>query len=218
MVKYLIFDLDGTILDTIDDICFAINTALEEAGLPWRYDRQSTKTLIGDGADALIHRALRDKDDTEHFATLKPIYMALYKKHQTERAKPFPGLNEALKEIKDHGVRLAVVTNKPDALAQVIVPMHFGEGFFERIYGIKEGDPVKPDPYFVHKYMKEAGACNEECLYVGDSHVDVATGHNAGLKVVLCGWGYEVDYAAIKDTAESFVTSPEEFKRLVLSD
>ena len=217
MYRFLIFDLDGTILDTIDDICFAINSALEQIGLPWRYDRESTKTLVGDGAVALIHRALRHLDDEEHFNQLKPVYMDLYRKHQTERARPFPGLNAVLEKIKCAGARYAVVTNKPDALAQVIVPMHFGEGFFEKIYGICEGDPVKPDPCFVHKYMKEAGAKPEECLYVGDSHVDIATAKNAGLECALCGWGYEVDYSLIEKDADYYVKTPEEFERLILS-
>ena len=218
MYKYLIFDLDGTILDTIDDICFAINAALEEIGLPWRYDREGTKRLVGDGALMLIHRALREKDDPEHFEKLKPVYMSLYKQHQTERARPFPKLNGVLTEIKRKGVRMAVVTNKPDALAQVIVPMHFGEGFYDRIYGIKEGDPVKPNPHFVHLYMKEVGAKPEECLYVGDSHVDIATARNAGIKVALVGWGYEVDYGAIIKDADYFAKTPEEFASLILSD
>lgn len=218
MYKYLIFDLDGTILDTIDDICFAINTALKEVGLPWSYDREGTKTLVGDGADMLIHRALRHMDDPIHFETLKPVYMKLYKEHQTERAHPFPGLNEVLERIRSAGVRMAVATNKPDALAQIIVPMHFGEGFYDRIYGIKEGDPVKPNPHFAHLYMNEVGAKPEECLYVGDSHVDIATARNAGIKVALCGWGYEVDYASIVKDADYFVRTPEEFARLILSD
>ncbi len=218
MYKFLIFDLDGTIIDTIDDICFAINSALEEIGIPWRYDRESTKTLIGDGAVALIHRALRHLDDPEHFEKLKPIYMALYKKHQTERARPFPGLHAALTDLKNAGVRYAVVTNKPDALAKVIVPMHFGEGFYEKIYGINDGDPVKPDPYFVRRYMKEVGAKPEECLYVGDSHVDIATARNAGIPVALCGWGYEVDYSFVKADADYFVSTPEELKALVLKN
>lgn len=215
MYNYLIFDLDGTILDTIDDITFAINSALEQKGYPWRYDREGTKTLVGDGADALLHRALRNHDNPEEFQLLKPVYMALYKEHQTERAKPFLGLNAVLTELKNQGIRMAVVTNKPDALAQVIVPMHFGEGFFERIYGINEGDPVKPNPAFVFKYLNEVGAKPEECLFIGDSHVDIATGHNAGMKVLLCGWGYEVDYEAVKNDADFFAETPEELKRVI---
>ena len=166
----------------------------------------------------LIHRALRHLDDEEHFEQLKPVYMALYKKHQTERAHPFLGLNPVLEDIKRAGVRMAVVTNKPDALAQVIVPMHFGDGFYDRIYGINEGDPVKPNPHFVYRYMEEVGAKPEECLYVGDSHVDIATARNAGIKVALVGWGYEVDYGAIEKDADYFVRTPEEFRALILKD
>ncbi|MCR5349350.1 MAG: HAD hydrolase-like protein, partial [Bacilli bacterium] len=147
MAKHFIFDLDGTLLDTIEDICFAINTALGQCGYSHRYDRESTKTLVGDGAEALMHRALREKgNDPEAFAELKPIYMRLYRDHQTEHARPFDGLKETLIEMKRRGATFCCVTNKPDPLAQTILDMHFGKGFFDMIIGARTEFPVKPDP------------------------------------------------------------------------
>lgn len=209
MVHHIIFDLDGTLLDTIDDICFAINKALRHCGYDYQYDREGTKALVGDGADMLLHRALREKgDDLQAFSELKPIYMEYYRIHQVERAHPFEGLKEALVSLKEKGVRLSCVTNKPDALAHTILDMHFGENFFDFILGAKEGLPVKPDPISTFACIEAVGVGKEECLYVGDSHVDIATGHNAGLPVALCLWGYEVDYERIKGDAEYVLSSP----------
>ena len=213
--RHLIFDLDGTLLDTIDDICFAINKALRECGYDYQYDRESTKALVGDGADMLLHRALRDKGyDAQAFAQLKPIYMEYYRIHQVERAHPFEGLKETLQRLKAKGIRLSCVTNKPDALAHTILDMHFGEGFFDFVLGAKEGLPVKPNPTSTYACMEAVGVAKEQCLYVGDSHVDIATGHNAGLPVALCLWGYEVDYAHIQGDAEYLLSTPEDLLRL----
>lgn len=209
--RHLIFDLDGTLLDTIDDICFAINKALRQCGYSHQYDRESTKALIGDGADALLHRALREKgSDLQAFSELKPVYMELYRIHQVERAHPFEGLKETLIELKRRGVRLSCVTNKPDLLAHTILDMHYGAGFFDIILGAKEGTPVKPNPSTTLTAIKEVGVPSEDCLYVGDSHVDIATGHNAGLPVALCTWGYEVDYRPILQDAEIVLNAPTE--------
>ncbi len=211
MYRHLIFDLDGTLLDTIEDICFAINLALKQCGYSHSYDRESCKTLIGDGAEALIHRALRDKgNDPKAVDQLRPIYMELYRIHQVERAKPYPGLKEALIQLKNAGVRLSCVTNKPHALAETILGMHYGEGFFERIIGASKEFPVKPDPTSTLACIKRVGVPAEECLYVGDSHVDIETGHNAKLPVALCLWGYEVDYGPIRDAAEYLLESPKD--------
>ena len=214
MFKHLIFDLDGTLLDTIEDICFAINTALAQCGYTHQYDRETTKALVGDGAVALLHRALRDQDNPENFAELQPIYMELYRRHQTERAKPYEGLKQTLLKLKEKGVKLYCVTNKPNLLAHTILDMHFGPNFFEEIIGADERFPVKPNPTSTLFCMKEHGADPKETLYVGDSHVDIATGHNAGLPVALCLWGYEVDYEPIKKDAEYLLSHPEDLLNL----
>ena len=207
--KHLIFDLDGTLLDTIEDICFAINKALAEKGYPWSYDRESCKALVGDGADALLHRALREYgQDMDRFNDLKALYMVYYKKHQTERAKPFEGMKETLDALKAKGMTFSCVTNKPDNLAHIILDMHFGAGYFEFIYGANGGTPVKPDPKVTVSVIEDLGLEKQDCLYVGDSHVDIDTGHNAGLGVALCLWGYEVDYGPLLDRAEYYLHAP----------
>lgn len=216
MIRHLIFDLDGTLLDTIEDICYAINTALKQCGYSHSYDRESAKYLIGDGADALLHRALREKgEDVDAFSALKPVYMELYRIHQVERAKPYPGLKETLRELKRQGFTFCCATNKPDPLAHTILDMHYGKGFFDAIIGASESYPVKPNPASTLDCIKRCGYKKEECVYVGDSHVDIATGHNAGLPVALCLWGYEVDYSKIQGDAEFTLTKPEDLATLL---
>ena len=214
--RHLIFDLDGTLLDTIDDICFAVNKALETCGYPYRYDRRGTYALVGDGADALLHRILREKgDDVAAFNEIKPIYMALYREHQVEHAHPFDGLKEVLIELKERGIRLSCVTNKPEALAHTILNLHYGEGFFDAIVGASDAYPVKPDPTSTLATIEAVGVPKEECVYVGDSHVDIATGHNAGLPVALCLWGYEVDYGLIRGKAEYELFESKDILKLI---
>ena len=140
--------------------------------------------------------------------------MELYRIHQIERAHPFEGLNKALETLKRKGVKMYCVTNKPNHLAHTILNLHFGEGFFEDIIGADERFKVKPDPESTLYCMKAHNADPSKTLYVGDSHVDIATGHNAGLPVALCLWGYEVDYEPIKGDADILLSDPRDLLNL----
>ena len=214
MIRHLIFDLDGTLIDTIEDIRFAINAALKECGYDYQYDREGTKHLIGDGADMLMKRALREKgEDLQAFSALKPIYMNLYREHNLDIAAPFPGLKETLAELKKQGMDFCCVTNKPEPLAYAVLESRYGKGFFSCIIGASDSYPVKPHPGSTLACIERMGYKKEECLYVGDSHVDVETGHNAGLPVALCTWGYEVDYGSIVKDADYVLHQPTDLLR-----
>jgi phosphoglycolate phosphatase len=156
MYKALIFDLDGTLLDTITDITEAINEALKECGYQYSYDRESTKTLIGDGSDTLVRRALREKSgDVDAFSKLNRVYMPLYLEYQNRHTKPFPGIVEALEELKKAGVDCFIVSNKPDHLVQDLIPRYFKDGLFKECHGIKNGESVKPDPHQVNRIIEK---------------------------------------------------------------
>ncbi len=189
-MKDFIFDLDGTLLDTIEGIRAAINEALRQCGYDYGFDKEETKTLIGDGADALVHRALKEEDTPEHFQTLKKAYMPLYRSEQESHTFLFPHLKETLTELKKKGARLFVCTNKPDSFAVRIVNKLYGEGFFEEIRGQREGEAPKPDPiipnYLIQKYHLDP----KTTLFVGDSLPDYLTAKNASLPIALCLWGY----------------------------
>lgn len=189
-MKNYIFDLDGTTLDTIEGIRVAINKALKNAGYSYSFDKEGTKTLIGEGADTLLHRALKENDSPENFKRLKEEYMPLYHSEQETNTFFFEGLKEVLEEMKKKGARLFICTNKPDAFAKRIVEKMYGPALFEEVCGQIEGLPVKPDPripnYLIEKYHLDI----KETLFVGDSKTDVATGKNSNLPAAICLWGY----------------------------
>ena len=214
MFKHLIFDLDGTLLDTIPDIASAVNDALKQAGYDYSYDIAGVKTLIGDGADILVHRALRDHDTPEAFQALKEVYMPLYRDYQNLHTKPFDGLTPVLDELISKGYKLYIASNKPDALAQVVVRAHYGERF-SFISGQQIGEPVKPNPIIVNRILDRFALKKEECLYIGDSHVDIETASNAGISSCLVTWGYGCYTKELCDKATYVIHKPEELIQLV---
>lgn len=189
-MKNYIFDLDGTVLDTIEGIRVAINIALKNSGYDYSFDKEGTKHLIGEGADTLLHRALKDKDTPENFKKLKEEYLPLYHLEQEDHTYFFPGLKETLERMKEEGASLFICTNKPDAFAKRIVTKMFGSDLFKEICGQIEGLEVKPNPripnYLIEKYHLD----RKETLFVGDSKTDVATAINANLPAAICLWGY----------------------------
>ena len=191
MYKALIFDLDGTLLDTITDITEAINEALKECGYQYSYDRESTKTLIGDGSDTLVRRALREKSgDVDAFSKLNRVYMPLYLAYQNRHTKPFIGIVETLEELKKAGISLFIVSNKPDHLVKDLIPRYFPIDLFKECHGNKPGEAVKPNPHQVNRIIEKYGLDRHKVLYVGDSRPDVEVSINAQVDCALCKWGY----------------------------
>ncbi len=211
MFQNFLFDLDGTILDTIEGIRDAVNESLLKCGYTHQFDRESTKTLIGDGARMCLIRALKEKgSDEEAVDELAKVYMPSYAAHQLTGTSAFPDVLKVLPKLKEGGRACFVVTNKPDKLAKIIVPKYYGNDLFEDIEGHHDGDPVKPDPKLVNLLIEKHGLKKEETLFVGDSHVDIETGHNAGLKACLVTWGYDKYDEELKRKADYVISSPEE--------
>ena len=215
MIRALFFDLDGTLLDTIHDIQRAINQALKDCGYSYSFDHEGTKRLIGNGADMLIKRALKEKGgDVDAFSELKKAYMPYYKLWQNDHTAPFEGLKDVLIKLKEEGILLFVVTNKPAHLAPIVVKEHYGDLFTE-ILGQKDGIPVKPDPYYVNYLLEKYHLHKEETLFVGDSLPDVETGHNAGVKTVLCKWGYGFYDAELLGKSDFVAETPKALQELL---
>lgn len=211
--KALIFDLDGTLLDTIVDIRRAINDALEACSLPYRYSKSDCHSLVGDGADSLLHRALKDDDNEANFIALKVQYLPRYKAYQEEHTKPFNGIVATLKYLKDKGLVLAVCTNKPDEYAHIILSKFFPDDFFDAICGIKDGEKPKPDPHNVFKIMERFSLSAENTVFVGDSLPDLLTAHNAGLPLALCTWGYGFYKPSLLNEATYIVNKPKDLAK-----
>lgn len=189
-MKNYIFDLDGTILNTIAGLRYAINEALEENGFPYRYDDEATKHLIGEGTDVLVHRALQDQDNPANFALLKAAYLPRYRANQEIHTSLFPGVKETLERLRKEGALLFVCTNKPDILAKRIVTKFYGSDFFLEIRGLQDGETPKPNPAIVNSFLHQYHLKPEETLFVGDSITDYETATNAKLLCGICLWGY----------------------------
>ena len=217
MYQTFIFDLDGTLLQTLPDIRLAINEALKRCGYDYAFSLKEARALIGNGADMLVKRALKEKgDDIEAFAQLKAAYMPLYRDYQNLHAKPFNGMKEVLTFLKERGLQLFVATNKPNALAKFIVEDHFGKGLFTAIEGHEEGEPVKPDPLIVNRFVEKYGIDKSKTLFIGDSYVDVDTAHNANIKCCLVKWGYGFYKKALLEKADYVISKPKELVRVAL--
>ncbi len=193
-MKYdtLIFDLDGTLLVSLDDIIDAVNDALKDCGYSIRYNLDNGRKLIGSGALILATRAFAPVNGTnEEFDRFNDRFLYYYKAYQGRKTKPFDGLPEVLRSLKEEGIRLFVASNKPDHLLQIIIKETYGDGIFEAVSGQKPGYPVKPDPRLLNEIVEEYNLDKSKCLYVGDSRIDVEFAHNAGIESMLCKYGYD---------------------------
>lgn len=190
MKKLVIFDLDGTLLDTIADLAAAANHALQKAGFPV-YDTETIRTFVGNGISKLLERALPEGARTaENVERLRTDFVPYYDAHNAEQSKPYPGVAALLLRLQERGMMLAVASNKYQAATEKLVAHYFPGIRFVKVMGQREGVPVKPDPTIVFDIMEAAGVGKEDVLYVGDSGVDMQTAHNAGVDAVAVSWGF----------------------------
>lgn len=186
MYKLLVFDLDGTLLDSLDDITDSVNFALAQFSLPPR-TREEVRSFVGNGVVNLIKRA-SDKEDVKDIVA---VFKTHYAAHCADKTKPFAGMMEALQTFRSRGFKLAVLSNKPDKTTQVLVKELFPDVFDEAMgeneaIGIKR----KPDPSALLALMQKFGVSGQETAYVGDSEVDIQTAKNAGTDCISMTWGF----------------------------
>lgn len=190
MKKYelAIFDLDGTILDTLDDLTDSVNYALDKHGYPTR-TKEEIRTFVGDGLLMLVRRAIAPEADENVIQTVFATQKAYYKDHCADKTKPYDGILELLAELKKADVKLAVVSNKADYAVQILCEQYFS-GIFHMAVGEKEAVRKKPAPDSVYAVLDELQVEKERAVYIGDSEVDIETAKNAGLDAVLVTWGF----------------------------
>lgn len=182
-----IFDLDGTLLDTLLDLANAVNYALREKGYPER-TTDEVRSFIGNGIRVLIKRAVpKDTSESDYEETLA-IFTKYYLAHIADNTKAYDGIIEVIEKIKSDGCKVAVVSNKAHEAAQKVVKSFFGDRF-DIIVGKMDMFPTKPAPDSVIYVMKSLGIEKGKCVYIGDSDVDVETAHNAGLPCIGVTWG-----------------------------
>ncbi|WP_397356649.1 HAD family hydrolase [Oscillibacter sp.] len=189
MLKAAIFDLDGTLLNTLDDLTDAANHVCAQNGWP-TFTSGEIRHMVGNGIPKLAERFTPERARTpEGMAESVRRFMEYYDAHKMDKTAPYPGMLEALAAFRKAGIKLAVFSNKADDFCPALVRHYFGD-VFDAVRGKREGIPAKPDPAGVFALLSALGVSEAETIYVGDSDVDVLTGHNAGLRVCGVTWGF----------------------------
>ncbi len=207
----VIFDLDGTLLNTIDDLGYACNYALEQTGYP-TFPIEDYPAKVGNGINNLIRRALPETERTEeNILRVRAHFVPYYNAHNCDFTRPYKGIPELLATLKAQGHLLAVASNKYQAATEKIVE-HFFPGLFDVVFGEREGIERKPNPQIVYDIVSKLSPLNAKCssLYIGDSLVDRDTAQNAHVPFVACSWGFVPRETLLRAGVTRIIDSPEE--------
>ncbi len=210
----VIFDLDGTLLDTLPDLHGAVNHALEENGFPER-TIDEVRAFVGNGIFNLIKRAVPAGASEEATLSTFESFKAYYKDHANDKTAPYDGIDRLISRLREKGIKLGVVSNKAQFAVSDIMEHYFG-GLFDVAFGECEGKPRKPAPDRVFEAMGILGG--ERALYVGDSEVDVETAKNAGLDAVLVTWGFRSRSELEAAGAKVFAHTSDELYRIIIGE
>lgn len=208
MIKTVIFDLDGTLLYTLEDLTDSVNFALEKFNHPTR-TLGEIRSFVGNGVKPLIERSIPNGEANPDFESCLKIFKEHYSENMYNKTKPFDGIDELLCELKKRGYKIAVVSNKFDKAVKELCKTYFSDNV-EVAIGESVGIPKKPAPEGVFQAMKELGAVCENSVYVGDSEVDIMTAKNSGLKCISVCWGYKEKDFLKKEGALCIVENPHE--------
>ena len=190
MKKLVIFDLDGTLLDTIADLAGATNYALAQLGYP-THDTDAIRTFVGNGINKLLERALPANEQTEeNVIRMRSYFVPYYDEHNADLSSPYPGIEVLLQSLQDNGIEIAVASNKYQEATTKLVKHYFPTIQFAEVLGQRENIPVKPHPTIVFDILNKTGIDKKEVLYVGDSGVDVQTAQNAEVDAIGVTWGF----------------------------
>jgi len=190
MKKLIIFDLDGTLLNTVADLAHSTNHALRKFGFP-THDIDEYRFFVGNGINKLFERALPEGEKTEeNILRIRKEFISYYEQHNMDDSSPYPGITELLNQLQDKGFLLAVASNKYEEGTRELINHYFPQINFIAVHGQRENVPVKPDPTIVNEIIEIARVGKDEVLYVGDSGVDMQTTKNADVTGVGVTWGF----------------------------
>lgn len=217
MTKLAIFDLDGTLLDTVKDLGNATNHALTECGFP-THPIEAYYQMVGRGIYNLFRVAVPAGQSTEEVVQrMASIFIPYYDAHKCDFTRPYDGIPGMLKTITAAGVRLAVASNKYQDGAEKLVGHFFGEYDFVKILGQRDGQPIKPDPAIVDQILADVPkVAKEQVVYVGDSNVDMQTGANAQVRTIGVTWGFRSKEELAAYTPSAIVDTPEILSKVIL--
>lgn len=205
----VIFDLDGTLLDTLDDLRDALNYTLHAFGYPQR-TLDEVRRFVGNGIPNLIERATSPDAPIQE---MLDVFLPYYQRHNMDKTRPYAGVSEMLDRLKEQGRLMAIVTNKVHAASQALCGRFFPQ--VDVVVGSQPGLPNKPAPGMVRAAMERLGVGPEETVYVGDSEVDLATARNTGLDCVCVTWGFRDREELERQGGTVFAASPTELVRLL---
>lgn len=190
-MKYsaVIFDMDGTILDTLDDLADAMNYVLRLNNMPVRTTGE-IRRFVGNGVRKLIERAVPEETAVSVKENVYGEFSSYYSKHCADRTKPYDGIKEMLFCVRNAGIKTAVVSNKDDYAVQTLARVYF-PALFDAVVGVREGIKKKPAPDTVFEVMTRLDVTKEQCVYIGDSEVDIETAQNAGIPCISVSWGFK---------------------------
>jgi phosphoglycolate phosphatase len=200
-IRLFVFDLDGTLIDSMLDLSLSVNAVRERAGLA-PLPHETIHTFIGDGARSLLHRALEGQTGEDELDDALWFFIRYYSEHALDHTAPYPGVIEGLERISSNGHSLAILTNKPARVSRDILTRMDLARYFPTIYGGNSFDTKKPDPLGLETILRECNAGPQQTLMVGDSPVDVATARNAG--AWACGVTYGFHSHMLEDAPPDF--------------
>ena len=214
-MRLIVFDLDGTLLDSLEDLADSANWVLEQHGFP-THPVDAYRYFVGDGVRKLIERILPQEERTEaRIEQCRQEFVAYYKVHMEDKTSVYEGITELLVELKNRGLKIAVATNKVHIAVKPLMEKYFPEIHFDSMIGQREGVPVKPAPQIMFDILRETGCEPSEALHVGDTATDMQLAHNAGVTPVGVLWGYRPLKELQEAGAKFIIEKPEELLGLV---
>lgn len=212
--KAVIFDMDGTILNTLEDLKNATNYSLRQFGMPER-SLEEVRMFVGNGIRKLVERAVPAGTPKEKINQVFDVFLEYYEIHSADNTSPYPGILELVEKLKKAGIKTAVSTNKADVPAQELGREYFN-GIFDLIVGQQDGLKVKPAPDSVNKILSILDIQKKDAIYIGDSDVDVQTAKNSGLDFIGVSWGFRGREFLEKNGAKNIVDNANEILDLVI--
>lgn len=215
MKKIVVFDLDGTLVNSIYDLADCVNMALTNAGLP-QNSLKEYYTFVGNGIENLIRVSMREQgDNDELYKIIRKDFDALYEKHCNDKTVAYDGVVQLLSDLKEKGYVTAVLSNKAHRFVGTILEKCFPSHTFDAAWGQQDGIKRKPDGEGVEKLLELLGYSKEDCVYIGDSDVDVITAKNAGVDMIGVLWGFRGEEELRHTGAKYIASDAEELLRLI---
>ena len=211
----VIFDLDGTLLDTLEDLTTSANYAMAEMGFPSR-SKEEVRSFVGNGIAVLIRKCVPETIDEELIQKATEIFKKHYAIHCNDCTRPYPGIEELIDILRGKNIKMAIVSNKGDFAVKELAEIYF-KGTIPVAIGEKESDGIrkKPAPDTVFKAMELLDSKAKDTVYVGDSEVDIKTAANAGLDLVLCAWGFRDETFLKEQGADIIIQEPKELVNII---